>query len=147
MDDLDAAALHRIDEVSQALYRPSNVSGLQDRLAQAAIATLGAAGHTAQVKKLNEEGMLILATIRILNRLFIDAMEDKVNSGSEDFSNRLIAISKMATLPNEDRRILELYIALAYGGPGEERIMPFECAKREGIFKQRIEKIEHEINT
>jgi hypothetical protein len=99
-----------------------------------------------KLKQLNEEGILIRATIRILNRLFIDVMEGKLKHGQEEFSNKLIEISKAASLPSEDRRILELYIALAYGALGIERIMPFECAKRQGLFKELVEKTVRAIN-
>jgi hypothetical protein len=46
-----------------------------------------------------------------------------------------------------DRRILELYIGLAYGDLSKQRILPFECAKRQGLFKEHVEKVEREIKT
>jgi hypothetical protein len=147
MDDLDMAALSRIDEVTQAMRRPHDTSGMEAAMARAAYAVLGAAGHTGRLKELNKEGMLIIATVRVLNRFFIATMEGKLKSGCEKFSMMLIDISKLAMLPFEDQRILELYISLAYGDDNMMRMLPFECAKRQGLFKEHVEKVERGIET
>jgi hypothetical protein len=144
---LDEANLYRVDERIATAGRGRDEIAQRGALGRTKTAISQAQSHIERLKELNEEAVSIRVTIRVLNKLFIDMMDGKLKPGQEEFSNRLVEISKAAVLLPEDRRVLELYIGLAYGEPGKERILPFECAKRQGLFRDEIEKMEHAINT
>lgn len=144
---LDEANLYRIDERIESAMTGDR--WLQRGVLGSAAGQISKAkSQVEKLKELNHERILIRATIRLLNRLFIGVMEGTLKCDEDDaFSDLLIEISKAAIVPSEDRRILELYIALLYGAPNRERTLPFACAKRQGLFKEYVEKTERESNT
>ena len=152
LDDIDEAALSRLEEHSAALIRYGTDAGprYESQLAamdRAERAIHDARLHTCNMIAIQRHRERLRQGIRGFNRFLVAIMEGKIVPGQEEYSDNLIACIQIfynfsskydRFVPNP----LELYIALTYGDPHTPRLIRKDFAKRYGLFPKAVEHVE-----
>jgi Helicase HerA, central domain len=137
LDDLDEAALFRLDDREAGVYRDYSAQQSAWRGAEAAIER--ARGKTAKLLYLFERGKGLRLLIRALNRFLTAVMEGRIAPGQEAFAEFIIEhVRDSRSVPDQHRRVLELYISLEYGDPAAPKVIPLEFAKTHGLFGETV---------
>lgn len=142
---LDTSNLFRLDERTEGIGRPREISGMRASLEGAGRAIIAAKGQVDKLKELTEESMMLRTLMRVMNRLFIAVMEGTAMPGQEVFSDFLVKISETYKVDPSNKQILRLYIGFAYGDRTKERVLPFNFAKRHGFFSSYINETEKNV--
>ena len=132
-DEIDEAALHRLDEQELRIDERRLVHGRQRLTAveEARQALMRARSVNLELGGLINENVGLRRTIRVLNASFSSIMEGTLSINTEPFAMMMHAFTRppvMLWWP------WTLYINVTYGDPAQQRVILFEFAKNYNLF-------------
>ena len=146
MDFFDSVMLFRIEDAIEGFaYGPGSNYGTRSGLLQNASGMLRAAQqHTRNLMALHDYYRATKWTIRGFNKFFTAVMEGvvKPDPGNEEFAQFLIdRVRSSSYLPEQEEKVLELYISLAYGDRSLPRDIPLTIALQSEFHEGEAQKL------
>lgn len=143
--DMDEAQLWRAAE-RYASARPRSeiaYSEVREKIAGSEFVLNRAYRESEHILAMFDAGEELRLAVRVLNKLLAGAMDGTARVGSETFAERLVALaSHTSRIPAEHAELFSLYIRLQYGDPTAPRAVPYELARKNGLFTDVVRSIE-----